>query len=208
MDNQQASQERRCRVCERVKNLEDFAIVYAKNSRGVNYRQHTCQECSRAKLRIKEAKRRKDKSAEINSRRRELWHLNKEKMKAQKRASDKRLKNLVFEAYGGYECTCCGETEETMLTIDHIDENGAAHRREVSNNTAKYRITADIYRWLKKNGFPEGFQVLCYNCNVSKHRNGGVCSHKLLEASTTIPRGSTPKRVEAQGILNKDDDIV
>jgi hypothetical protein len=29
-----------------------------------------------------------------------------------------------------------------------------------------------------KQGFPDGFQTLCFNCNVGKYKNGGVCPHQ------------------------------
>ena len=31
--------------------------------------------------------------------------------------------------------------------------------------------------------FPEGFQILCFNCNAGKHRNGGRCPHEQLAES-------------------------
>ena len=34
----------------------------------------------------------------------------------------------------------------------------------------------DTYRWLKNHNYPEGFQVLCYNCNLPKGVYG-VCPH-------------------------------
>jgi len=37
-----------------------------------------------------------------------------------------------------------------------------------------------IHRWLKKHKYPDGFQVLCFNCNVGKYLNKGTCPHKLL----------------------------
>ena len=85
------------------------------------------------------------------------------------------LKDRVFEAYGGYVCACCGETEITFLTIDHIDGSGREHRGKVLGN----RSTGGdrFYRWLKKNDFPPGFQVLCRNCNWGKHIYG-KCPHK------------------------------
>jgi hypothetical protein len=75
----------------------------------------------------------------------------------------------VIAHYGG-KCACCGETERLFLSIDHINNDGAKHRREVP--------ASSLYRWLKKNGYPEGFQVLCMNCNCGKARNGGVCPHQ------------------------------
>jgi hypothetical protein len=63
------------------------------------------------------------------------------------------LKKLVFDNYG-YICVGCGETDFPVLTIDHINGGGNKHRKEVGS----------LYRWLIKNNFPEGFRVLCRNC--------------------------------------------
>lgn len=84
------------------------------------------------------------------------------------------LKNEVFMAYGGYICKCCGETEPLFLCLDHMEGNGNRHRAEIGVSGRG----RNIYTWLKKNKFPEGFQVLCHNCNNGKHLNGGVCPHK------------------------------
>lgn len=84
-----------------------------------------------------------------------------------------RVKDAVFAAYGGYVCVCCGETEKRFLTIDHINNDGAKHRKEIG-----FRGGIGIHLWLCKNAFPEGFQVLCFNCNHGKQLNGGTCPHK------------------------------
>jgi len=34
-----------------------------------------------------------------------------------------------------------------------------------------------FYRWLVENDFPEGFQILCHNCNFAKSHNPGGCPH-------------------------------
>ena len=47
-----------------------------------------------------------------------------------------------------------------FLSIDHINNDGAAHRRKLGSNY--------IYSWLIQTNFPEGFQVLCHNCNLAK----------------------------------------
>lgn len=82
-------------------------------------------------------------------------------------------KLAVLNAYGGPICSCCGESEVTFLTMDHIAGDGASHRREIWGVNA-----GTIYRWLIKQGFPPGFQVLCFNCNYGRHANGGVCPHE------------------------------
>lgn len=84
------------------------------------------------------------------------------------------LREQVFAAYGGYRCVCCGETERMFLTIDHVANDGA----EMRQNGTHSRGGTQFYQWLRKRGFPVGFQVLCMNCNVGKHRNGGVCPHQ------------------------------
>lgn len=84
----------------------------------------------------------------------------------------RQLKLLVFSHYG-FRCACrnCPYPEPGLafLTIDHVNNDGNAHRRTI-------RVT--IYQWLKNNNFPDGFQTLCYNCNMAKGKCGGVCPHE------------------------------
>jgi hypothetical protein len=80
------------------------------------------------------------------------------------------IKRVVYEHYGGFVCACCGETEPIFLTIDHINNDGNKHRRETGKVETAY--------WLYLNGLPDGFRVLCYNCNIGRARNGGVCPHE------------------------------
>lgn len=76
------------------------------------------------------------------------------------------LKFSVFAIYseGQPRCSCCGETAIEFLTIDHTAQNGAEHRKILPVNS---RTGYGFYCWLKKNGFPEGYGVLCLNCNFS-----------------------------------------
>lgn len=92
----------------------------------------------------------------------------------------KRLRNRVFDAYGGPVCACCGETETVVLTVDHINGGGNQHRRQIQKeNPVVYRGDGSMLRkWLSDNNFPPGFQVLCFNCNASKGGNNGVCHHQ------------------------------
>ena len=111
------------------------------------------------------------------------------------------MKQKVFDKLGR-ECTCCGENNVAFLCVDHIENNGSKHRKEIKN------VSFGIYNWLIKNDFPPGFQILCHNCNFSKGVNNGVCAHNLLDAFNDYPRGgSTAKLPEARDVL-QDDDIV
>jgi hypothetical protein len=83
----------------------------------------------------------------------------------------KGLREECLKAYGGV-CACCGEDHLQFLTIDHIDNDGAAHRKALKLHTG-----AQTYGWLKSNNWPEGFQVLCYNCNCAKGAYG-QCPHE------------------------------
>lgn len=89
-------------------------------------------------------------------------------------------KKAVLEAYGG-KCACCGESEQAFLCIDHIENNGAVHRLEIGQGKRKIGSGSVIYRWLVKNNFPQGFQILCANCNLAK-QSLGYCPHHACVA--------------------------
>jgi len=80
-----------------------------------------------------------------------------------------KLRNEVLIAYGS-KCVCCGETELKFLAIDHINGNGNQHRKEVCPN-------GSLYAWIRKNNYPNDFQILCHNCNQSKG-SYGECPHE------------------------------
>lgn len=64
-----------------------------------------------------------------------------------------------------------------FLTLDHVLNDGAKHRREIGANGL------GVYYWLRDNAFPSGFQVLCWNCNLAK-RILGVCPHQKIERTS------------------------
>jgi hypothetical protein len=83
-----------------------------------------------------------------------------------------RARDTALEHYGGSppRCACCDERNPFFLTLDHIDGNGREHRANV--------VKCTLAQWLCRSGFPPGFQVLCYNCNCGRERNGGICPHR------------------------------
>lgn len=140
----------------KVKNAE--AQRRYRVAKGDEYRRYTLQ-------------RRRDKIAGMTPE--ELAAFRKKESDKTKRLSAI-IKNDVFVAYGGWRCACCGETERSFLTIDHMQNNGSKLRR-----LGIHGHSTDFYRWLKKCGFPSGFQVLCMNCQFGKRMNKGVCPHQV-----------------------------
>lgn len=68
----------------------------------------------------------------------------------------------------GNRCQCCGETTPVFLTIDHVQNDGAADRK-LSRHLMHARILAE--------GCPaERYQILCWNCNAAKGLLG-ACPH-------------------------------
>lgn len=103
---------------------------------------------------------------------RNWWKNNPQKVLITAKKYRDKVKDKIIKVYGGYKCKCCGETEPLFLTIDHINGGGCKHRKA---------MTGTIYTWLKKNNYPKEYQVLCYNCNSGKWRNGGICPHQKGE---------------------------
>lgn len=100
-----------------------------------------------------------------------------EKTRAKGREIRARYRKAVLDHYGN-KCACCGETHNEFLTLDHINSDGKEHRKVVDGAT--------LYRWLMLNGYPENFQILCWNCNVAKGRYGRCphCVDRLTAALT------------------------
>jgi hypothetical protein len=77
--------------------------------------------------------------------------------------------NKVLSVYGR-SCACCSEGNPRFLTVDHVNNDGAEHRRVIGDT--------DVIGWLIREDFPKnGFQILCWNCNVGKAINRGTCPH-------------------------------
>lgn len=97
--------------------------------------------------------------------------------KVAKKHNDKvRFDVINHYSNGTNKCICCGESIFKFLTIDHINNNGAEERRKLFKN--RIMGGSKFYHWLKKNNYPEGYQVMCWNCNCGKRMNNGICPHK------------------------------
>lgn len=181
--------EKRCGRCGSLKPMSAFDVS-SKTGKAMAY----CAPCY-AKAKVCH-KRWLDRNPGLAAKRTAQWRYeNREQALAAQRDCNQRLKDAAYAAYGGYVCACCGETEKAFLTIDHVNNDGAKHRREVDRRK--------IYKWLARNGYPNDFQVLCMNCNFGKARNGGVCPHQTslkvqrpelrLVASSDAKRAAPPE---------------
>ena len=94
------------------------------------------------------------------------------KHKQQNITNARKRRVALIMSMGGC-CACCGETTYEFLQFDHINNNGAAHRRELGKKSISI---VDIRRRI------EEFQVLCANCNFSKGMHG-TCPHTLVVAA-------------------------
>ncbi len=162
---------RQCKVCGKTKRISAFSLVNVKTKPEVfKARRRECRVCYKA-------------------RHRKYYAENPESYKGRIRLDRVERRLELIAGYGG-KCVCCGESNALMLAVDHVNNDGAKHRRE----SAHHGRGPAYYRWLIEQKFPKEFQLLCHNCNRAKWLNGGVCPHK--EGSTTIPKGSRAKRPE------------
>ncbi len=145
-----------CRLCGEEKPLSDFSKhLSAKDG----YR-NQCKKCENERYRG-------------NKRQwAVLWReTHKDKIAHYRKERNKRVKIEVMEHYGGVRCSCCGESNFEFLCFDHVAGGGTQHRKIIGN------MGRQFYYWLKLNGYPKGYRVLCYNCNMSLGFYG-YCPHK------------------------------
>lgn len=117
-------------------------------------------------------RRNPERVAEYNKKSRVYYQENRQQILDRKLSIRTKLRDDVLLAYGGV-CVCCEEPIKEFLTVDHVNDDGSQHRalHDLKSGTM-------IYRWLRDNGYPPGFQTMCWNCNCGRARNGGICPHK------------------------------
>lgn len=134
-----AEKQKYCRVCHVELNDDNR---YAGNVGFI------CKKCKKEFEKNNSAIRRRNNPDEFN--------------KAVARAKQK-LKETVFAHYcnGPIQCKC-GFNDIRALSIDHINGDGAKQKKELGGAGDR------TYRWIKRNNFPTGFQILCMNCQFIK----------------------------------------
>lgn len=147
-----------CRRCRRSLEVSKFG-KYSKSSDGLN---DWCRKCKRQYQQERRAEVRQ--SGKMSSSTLTRW----------------KLRVQVLQAYGGPEprCECCGENTYEFLSIDHINGEGNRHRQEIGRGS--------LYPWLKRQGYPSGFRVLCHNCNQAIGHYG-YCPHHAESLGFDVP---------------------
>lgn len=166
-----------CTKCGEVKSLSDFHK--AKNCKDGH--QSRCKSCANKNAL---ANYHENREARLTNKRANAAKHRTRNSKAQ-RERQIRYRQQVMEHYcdGEPYCKGCGVMNIEVLTIDHIDENGAKHRKQ--------EPAQRCFGWWIRNGFPEGYQILCWNCNNAKHRHHKVPIYKYkdgFEPSVQYPK--------------------
>lgn len=81
-----------------------------------------------------------------------------------------KMKDLCFEHYGGYVCAHCSINDKDVLTLNHINDDGAKMKRIILQYPQVRGYT--LYRWLVVHDFPpkHKLQILCANCQLKKEK--------------------------------------
>ena len=84
-----------------------------------------------------------------------------------------RLQALEHCSGGDIQCVCCGERRIEFLALDHVTNDGAAHRRTVGAFGGR-----PFYSWLRRTRYTyDALVVACHNCNVARAMYG-QCPHQ------------------------------
>ena len=161
----------------RDKILDQCKIHNSDNKQAISLHNKEYYEKRKQEIKEKRALYRQTHKKEIAEERRARYIKDKAEGKVKTRDKGKvstwgkdrriRIKLAVMSHYGNGQCKCvkCGFDDIRALSIDHVNGDGADHRR---NN--KYTRGNHMYEWLIKNNFPNGFQTLCMNCQLIKRQ--------------------------------------
>lgn len=169
-----------CSLCKEEKTSDEFINHKLKNKIS-----SFCKNCNKIRLNSINKKYRLKNKEKISAYKKTkkykiLNKLNREKNKEKRKLTNLKYKLDAFNAYGGAFCSCCGEKEVYFLAIDHVNGGGRKERKKSG------RHGHHMYRWLKKNNYPDCYRVLCHNCNFSVHLNNGKCEHNSTDENKIL----------------------
>lgn len=156
-----------CKICKANKPASEF-FFYKRTKDKLQY---SCKQCQRDRYKSHKRKCRLAGVMTYSQRTRQ------------------RLRFEILKHYGG-KCKCCGESRIEFLAIDHTNGGGNKQRRQIYG-------CSGLYCWLKRNGFPGGFRVLCHNCNQSFGAYG-YCPHTTPEKRLMCPPKAAYERTHCK----------
>ena len=116
---------------------------------------------------------------ETNARNRESYYKFRSSRREHTNTYNHNVRYEVIKHYskGMMNCDCCAENIYNFLTIDHINHKNSYK----GDHNIKLSGGFLLVNWIRKNNYPEGFRVLCYNCNSGrgKRNMNDVCPHEL-----------------------------
>jgi len=183
---------KKCPRCGEVKSATEFYANPARHD-GVDVYCKPCKSAysSRPESLARARERRDEDREHVLARRYAAEAANMDRVRERRRnwnrAYTDRMRKAVFDHYG-WACARCGSTER--LTIDHVNEDGYAHRESLFGKRGgkKQRGGAyHFYGWLVRNGFPDGFQTLCSPCNTRKQNQARRTAKQLALESAGDP---------------------
>lgn len=131
------------------------------------------------------------RSEKVIARCKAYYQKNRLEILRKKSEADRILKSEIVQEYGG-KCECCGEEVIEFLTVDHVNGDGASHRREIGGKGRR------LYLAIKRAGFPKDrYRLLCFNCNIARGFYG-YCPHKPEEKTNVchVPfRAGRPQKI-------------
>jgi len=84
-------------------------------------------------------------------------------------AKTSKICRLALYVLMGNKCVCCGENDPIYFQIDHVKNDGYLGRKSSSlGKRRSSRVNKKTYL-----ATPKRYQLLCANCNIAKHYNGG-----------------------------------
>lgn len=118
-----------------------------------------------------------EREAELERRRIQINDASKRYQKKHKqnikiRYRQKKIAAMLIVGKGEVNCKCCGITDPTFLNFDHVNNDGA--------NDKIHRMTKKFYNQIINGTYPtpENLTLLCWNCNLGKYMNNGICPHE------------------------------
>jgi hypothetical protein len=143
-------------VVERICEIHPTALIWKNGN---------CKSCYLVQWRKDNPEKCVELEAARNPEQRKAHHRASHWKRREKILPEQRERNVArkTEAIAHYshrmmQCALCPEKRLYALGLDHINGDGAQHRKHTRGGVA-------TYMWAKKNGWPNIFRVLCHNCN-------------------------------------------